>query len=292
MFKEAAHLAYKKVPFKRELFTGLRKIWNPPQKLYRHLSFQGPFSVNLGTRSFQVMHYGYEFENSIFWSGLCGDWEGQSMSLWIQLCQFHEVIYDIGANTGVFALVAKTLRPAASVHAFEPVKRVFQKLSSNNQLNGFDIHCVDKALSDQDGIAKIFDQPTEHIYSVTVNRNLSVAGTNTFEVEIETQRIDTYFQSLGPNARPPTLIKLDVETHEPEVLIGMGDLLRSTKPDFLIEILNEDVATRVEKLVENLGYQFYNIDEVGKPKKQNHLGKSDHWNFLICQPETSRKLGL
>ena len=281
---------YRNLPLKKEAFQLLKHVWVPPQRIYRHLHFHGIFQIFIGDSSFQLRHYGFEFENAIFWTGLQGDWEGTSMRLWMRLCQCNSVIYDVGANTGVFSLVAKTINPSAEVHAFEPVRRVYDKLVKNNELNEFDVHCVSSALSDGDGKATIFDQDSDHIYSVTLNKNLSTPGTKVIPVEVDRIRLDQYCEK-GKFAAP-TLIKLDVETHEPEVLIGMGDLIKNAKPDFLIEILNEEVGEKIEEILGEFGYLYFNIGEAGKIRPQKHLGKSDHWNFLICKPETAKVLGL
>lgn len=83
-----------------------------------------------------------------------------------------------------------------------------------------------------------------------------------------------------------------METHEPEVLEGMGAILKDNKPTLLIEILNDEVAYRIEQLIYGLGYVFNNIDERNPPVPVNVLTKSDYYNFLICQPEVARSLGL
>ena len=51
-------------------------------------------------------HFGLELENELFWAGLEGGWEKTSMSLWIKLVKASVVVLDIGANTGLNALVA------------------------------------------------------------------------------------------------------------------------------------------------------------------------------------------
>ena len=283
---------YRMIPGKQLAFEGLRVFWSPPAKVYKHLSFKGRFRVPVELGSFQMQHYGFELENCIFWSGVTGDWEGQSIKIWIELTRHFEVIYDVGANTGVFSLIAKTVNPMAEVHAFEPVERVFERLSLNNKINDFNIRCVRWAASDRDGKAIIFDQNSEHIYSVTVNQDLSLPGTHTVQREISTKRLDTYFAALPLNTRPPQLLKIDVETHEPEVLLGMGNLLTAHRPDMLIEILNNDIAIRIENLVGRLGYLYFNLGEKGSIHRQEHLSKSDSYNFLVCKPETARKLGL
>jgi hypothetical protein len=39
------------------------------------------------------MHYGMEFENDIFWSGLKG-WKPVSVKYWVELCNNTNVIFD------------------------------------------------------------------------------------------------------------------------------------------------------------------------------------------------------
>ena len=81
--------------------------------------------------SFNIIHFGTEIENDIFWKGLTGGWEKISMKLWMQLCRKAKVILDIGANTGIYALTAKAVKPESSVFAFEPLHRMCDKLKRN-----------------------------------------------------------------------------------------------------------------------------------------------------------------
>ncbi len=88
------------------------------------------------------------------------------------------------------------------------------------------------------------------------------------------------------------MLKIDVETHEPEVLEGLGKYLHIMKPTILIEILTDEVAVRVEAIVRDKGYLYFDIDEKQKPSLVQHLSKSSFYNYLICQPEVAVKLKL
>ena len=88
-------------------------------------------------------------------------------------------------------------------------------------------------------------------------------------------------------------MKIDVETHEPEVLAGFRKILLRDKPSLLIEILNDEVAKRVEEQIKDVGYLYYNIDDVTwPPPRVATLTRSGHFNFLLCQPEVARSIGL
>jgi FkbM family methyltransferase len=290
--KELLRQVYQQLPFKQELFTLAKRFHRPPEAIYRHLSFRGVFSVDVEGKSFLLKHHGFQVENCIFWDGLLSpDWEGASMALWVKLCKTAHVVIDGGANTGVYSLVCKALNPAAKVYAFEPVQRVHSKLVENCRLNGFDIQCVDKALSNSDGTATIYDLPSEHVYSVTVNKNLNAPDVDTRAVTITTVRLDT-FLAAQDQMLPVDLMKLDVETHEPEVLEGFGKFLEQMRPTMLIEILTQEVAAKVEALVTGKGYLYFNIDDVRGPRRQERLTKSDHYNFLLCSAEKAKELGL
>jgi precorrin-6B methylase 2 len=81
--------------------------------------------VATSQRSFRLIHYGEEIENDFFWEGLPGRREKISMGLWMRLVPKAEVILDVGANSGVYSLVAAVMNPAARVYGFEPLTDLF-----------------------------------------------------------------------------------------------------------------------------------------------------------------------
>ena len=273
---------YDIIPFKKELYIIIKKI-------YKHLHFVGNIKIDVDkNKSFKIRHYGYQLENELFWNGVKNGWEKHSVQLWMELCKYSETIFDIGANTGVYALLAKTINKKANVFAFEPVERVFEKLTHNVQLNNYNITCIKKAISNYDGYATIFDKNTAHTYSVTVNKDLSNNPESSIPVEIETIKIDTYIRQNGLSKID--LLKIDVETHEVEVLEGFKEHIKKYKPTLLIEILNDEVANGLQNLISDIDYVFFNIDENHGVKRVSKLSKSDYYNFLICKPEVAKKL--
>jgi FkbM family methyltransferase len=242
------------------------------------------------TKKFKIKHYGYEIENEIFWAGLTNGWEKESIKLWMKLCETSEIIFDIGANTGVYSLIAKTVNPNAKVYAFEPVSRVFAKLKENIALNNFDIIPIQKAVSNTDGTAIIYDTYSEHIYSVTVNKNLCSPETKVIETQIDTVTLNSFIRQN--NIKKVDLMKIDVETHEPEVLQGFSYYLFQFKPTMLIEILNNEVGEKVNNIIQGLDYLYFNIDEKGSIRQVDKITKSDYFNYLLCNIDIATKLGL
>jgi FkbM family methyltransferase len=284
-------LMYRSIPYKQNLFSFLKLFYTPSPRIFKHLHFKGVIEVPINEgKKFFINHYGFQIENEIFWSGLTNGWEKVSINLWIQLCKDSSVILDIGANTGVYALVAKTINPDAKVFAFEPVNRVFDKLKQNIKLNSYDIVMIEKAVSDKSGTAVIFDTNAEHTLSVTVNRNMVDSELVAIETKIQTIRLDDFIREYDLNI--VDLIKIDVETHEPEVLQGFSEYLSIFKPTLLIEILDEEVALKVQNLVDGLGYLYFNIDEENGIRQVDKVTKSDYYNYLFCNEKVAQKLNL
>ena len=94
---------------------------------------------------------------------------------------------------------------------------------------------------------------------MTVNYNYLDPSVKVEEVEIETITLNKFIKDN--NIPRIDLMKIDVETHEPETLEGFSDYLSIFRPAMLIEILNNEIGARVEKLVNGLGYLYFNIDE-------------------------------
>lgn len=291
ILKTALKSIYKLLPFKQELFTVIKSVYQLSEPAYRHLHFKGVFRVKVNdVTSFKIRHYGFKIENTIFWKGLDNCWERESMKVWIKLCEKADVVIDIGANTGVYALIAKAVNIKSKVYAFEPVKRVFDKLEANIKLNGYDIIAIEKATSNTDGSAVIYDTDNEHTYSVAVNKNIAEKGAKVNEVKIETITLDSFVEEY--ELSKIDLIKIDVETHEPEVIEGFRKYIGQFKPTLLIEILDDQVGKRVEDLIKDLGYLYFNIDEKRSIRKVDRITKSDYYNYLLCTSKIAGELGL
>jgi len=289
--KRVFKLIYRIIPFKKQVYLAIRRVWTPRETIYKHLHFNGVFKVKVDDRAgFEINHHGYQIENEIFWKGLTGGWEKTSMAIWIALCKKSDVIFDIGANTGIYSLVAKSIHPEAEVYAFEPVNRVYSKLVDNNRLNGYNIVCHELAVSNLDGKALIYDTNDDHVLSVTLNKNLRSADTTVIPTVVNTIKLSSIVEKN--EMRRIDLIKIDVETHEPEVLQGLEPYLSRDKPTLLIEVLTADIGKQIEEIVDGKNYLYFNIDENGGIRKTDSILKSDYYNYLLCQSAIAYSLGL
>jgi len=152
---------WKATPLRREALIALRAIYIPPKSIWQHLWFCGEFATETPLGTLRMVNWDSSLETAVFWAGLLG-YEPESMRLWIRLAKTSQVTLDIGANTGLYALVAKLVNPSSQVIAFEPVPRIYELLCQNVQINGLAIHCCPVALSNTEGSDIIFDPEDQH----------------------------------------------------------------------------------------------------------------------------------
>lgn len=249
------------------MFDLIRPI-RPPHRIYQHLHFKGPFTTYLG---FRMEARGEAVENELYWNG---GWERQSLRSWCELAGKANVILDIGANTGVYALAAKAANPGARVIAFEPVARVAQRLRGNVALNGFDIEVEEIAASDSTGTALIHDMESDFNCSASLEQ---CHAFNTVSYSVPTVALDDYLESRGWPA--VDLIKIDVESHEPAVFRGMAKTIARFRPTILVEVLTEETGRQLELP----GYSCFAIDEDQGPIPIDRPGPlgGRNWNNLL-----------
>ncbi len=268
--KKILKTIYNYLPFKKELFSVIKIFWIPKESIFKHLYFKGMFTVKIdNTRRFKLHHHNFQIKNEIFWTGLQNCWEKESIKLWIKLCENAQTIVDIGANTGIYSLIAKTINQKYILlshirYSLKYFVRILQPIA---------LMPYEKAVTNQNEPIIIEDY-SGHSSSIKTD----AITLDTFIKQNAIQTID--------------LIKIDVEKNEPQVLEGFSEYLNQFKPTILIEILNEEIAEYVFNYVSGIGYLYFNIDEKGNVRQTDKIEKSDYYNYLLCNINTAIKIGL
>jgi FkbM family methyltransferase len=149
-----------------------------------------------------------------------------------------DVFFDVGANIGFFSLIAaKHIKARGSVYAFEPVPRNAARIARSARLNGFGmIEVFTEAVGAKTGRAELL--LARHIGGAM----LAEAGAPpdmSGRIKVDVVALDDAIAKRG--LRPPTLVKIDVEGAEIDVLRGMTETLRLHRPKIIYEV---DDATR------------------------------------------------
>lgn len=195
-----------------------------------------------------------------------------------------DVVLDIGANVGLFTLVAaKAVGPTGSVHAFEPVPGNWERLEENVQLNGFtNVRLNRSAVRDRAGTVALSidaDMASTSGASTSSFFTVSQLADPVREVTAQAETIDDYArrQLVGQAIR---LVKIDVEGSEPAVLAGMSEVLKAHRVDVLMLEVSlyglHRSGSRIFDVVEPLrlaGYELYRLGVGGVLSRWSYRGE-------------------
>lgn len=273
------------LPFNLILFKIIRKNRWLSKKIYLDLKFSAIFDVKINNSSkFKLKHFGGRIESETFWFGLFNTFEKESGWLWIKLAKNARVILDIGANTGLYSLVAKTINESSIIHAFEPSKNTFHKLIENNKINKFNIICNEIALSNSDGYATFYDSFDTNQTSASMSNEMSNLW-DKFQVNsysVQTMSIKNYILRSNIKIDEIDLIKIDVEMFEPTVMEGFEGLLYNLNAFIFIEVLRNEIADKLNLIFDNK-FTFYHLQENETLIKCKSLQVVPlKWNYLAC----------
>jgi len=147
-----------------------------------------------------------------------------------------DVFFDIGANIGFFSLIAaRRVGENGRVYAFEPVARNMAAIKRNAELNRF-------------GMIEIFAEAvgsSSYRGELLLARHIGGAALSSAgappdlrgRMPIDIVALDDVIKERG--MRAPSLIKIDVEGAEIDVLGGMPETLRVCRPMIIYEIDDE-----------------------------------------------------
>ena len=164
-----------------------------------------------------------------------GAYEPEVWTALARYAQADEVVWDVGAYIGTFALTAAQDPRVAHVCAFEPDPRTLETLRTNLALNTRAIRLYPFALSDTTETRMLISGPAANAGMSTFGPSQSTGMRDhlsnpsehlpTFDVACRTAD-----ELVASGAAPaPTLIKLDVEGWEYPVLNGARGILESTR---------------------------------------------------------------
>lgn len=185
-----------------------------------------------------------------------------------------DVVFDVGANTGVYTLYIALRHPDARVIAFEPEYANLHLLRDNVVANGLQdrVEIYPLALSNRVGLSRL------HIQDLTPGAALHTESTTSLVVTcaqrpvvwregIAAITLDAFCEETGLQ---PNGIKIDVDGTEPAVLAGGKRTLESTALRSVIIEFPADRLSReqCEKLLRAAWLQREWSDPSGRSKNE------------------------
>lgn len=224
----------------------------------------------------------YEAPTPAMFASLAGEAEG--------------VVLDIGANTGIYSLLAAAASPTARVCAFEPVADARELLLANLALNhdlALRIVVECRALSSVCGTLPFFE---------TINDRGFVSTSSTLELghamrvgehvrrDIATETLDRW--AAASDTGPIRLVKMDVEGHEHAVLEGGRRVMDQHRPFIVAEMLGGADFTALNRILREDGYRDFALAPNAARECAMLRFHPDAWNHLLCPVEKAGRISL
>ncbi len=213
-----------------------------------------------------------------------GEFSDAEIELIRNLAQPGQTVVEAGSNIGAHTLpLSDIVGVHGKVYAFEPQRLAFQTLCANMAINGRgNVDCRQAGLGEKEGSMIVSELDLDGASNLgSVPLGLTRAGQN-----IPLQTID------GLQLKTLSLIKLDVEGMELQVLKGARDTINELQPYLYLENDREHLSPALIDYIEGLGYtSYWHVIPIFNERnyfgvQQNLFNKISSINML-CIPSSS-----
>ncbi|MFO0861944.1 MAG: FkbM family methyltransferase [Phycisphaerales bacterium] len=204
------------------------------------------------------------------------------VSLFARLIRPGDVVYDIGANIGLYTRIMRQWFGASYLYAFEPMRENRDLLAENIRLGNMQELCEISALALSDAPGKeelqIDDMNSGSAVLNSISGGQASSGRAHFGLppkteSVELETLDAFVKR--PGVKPPAMMKIDTEGAEVKILIGGRETIRTHKPRMAIALHGKDKAKGTLEQLEILECPAYGyVRENGKTRYQR-LAVSD-----------------
>ena len=192
--------------------------------------------------------------------------------------------WDVGANFGLYSVIADRMFAPGAVHAFEPTPATAAVARRIVRANDADVQVLELAVSDAPGRAEL------HLADQSDVSNSLVPGfkASAHRVQVAVTTLDEH---AAVNGSSPDVMKIDVEGHESAVLHGASEMIAQARPYIVLEVLNRrshDFGPDIEGAMGDAGYSYYRLDAAPTWEREAHIagraGAVDNDWLLSPQP--------
>jgi len=172
------------------------------------------------------------------------------------------VFYDVGANVGLYSLLAARLDPAGKTYAFEPLPKNTWYLHRHFELNSIqNAQVLELAISDQIGT---------HSFCEAGDRSMGHLGKNG-KLRVRTATLDSLLHEEEIPA--PDYIKMDIEGAELMALRGASECIQRHRPAIFLATHGRNMETECCRQLNSWGYELQNIGDVTMLDRAEFLAK-------------------
>lgn len=228
--------------------------------------------------------------HALYWRGLDG-WESATIYTFLALADNARQFLDVGANTGVYTLLACARNRGLHAVAFEPVPRIFERLQNNLEANDFGPRCQARqvAVADRVGVTQLHVPDT----AMPSSASLHETGFRNIRGRLIDVSVTTADHETGPESvdipMPVDLVKIDVEGFEDQVLLGMTRILGGDRPVIVCECNPDGPYQAVAQLLSGADYRFWHVRAPRLERMATiRPDPSERYRNFVCVPAENR----
>jgi FkbM family methyltransferase len=219
--------------------------------------------------------------NQVFWRGWAGH-EPETAAVFFALARKAEATLDVGAYVGYYALLAAHANPAGRVIALEPMPSIHARLVRHVSLNRLvNVECLRAAAGAREETAHFYHVDAGLPTSSSLSREFMAGVERLVSTPVPVVVLDRLVRERGlPRV---DLVKIDTESTEPDVLVGLGETLARDRPWILCEVLKgRGAEERLGPILEPFGYRFYLLTPQGPVPRTRIEGHPQWLNYLFA----------
>ena len=241
-----------------------------------------------------VIEPGDQISQVVFTSGLYEPCTAVALS---RLLAPGATFVDVGANVGLFSLLAsRWVGPHGRVVSLEPSSREFARLRRHVELNRLtNVLTLQVAAGDERGHALLHVAEGRYPGLNTLASSFMYAGIAEDRTEeVAVMPLDDLLPAQG--IETVSVIKIDVEGLEPQVVQGARETIRRIRPAVVLEIAGaaldpaHEGRRSIERLLTGAGYQFAAVEgETASIRRTSDLAQPAE-NLIAAPPATLARL--
>ncbi len=212
---------------------------------------------------------GYLWTTRRSYNYIIGDYEDpdtiEQLAKW---CKKDTVFYDVGANVGYHALVVNSFITEGKIYSFEPVPSNIALFKAHMALNNDkmkqnNIELLTFAIADTEKEVQFSNS------AIHTDGNTYIASSEVYQQaeDVLTVQCFSIDNLLEKGYEPPTILKIDVEGAEYDVLIGAINTINRYRPNIVLATHDFHLPGVKDKCVAFLEEANYQLKHTGRYNK-------------------------
>jgi len=214
-----------------------------------------------------------------------GHFEQADCANWMKAARYANTIFDVGANVGLYSLLAASVNPTATIYAFEPTASIQTEFETNLRLNTIQTVQIESFAVGATSASGFLHRSVGPTGDNEGTNYVTAGKLRDTDTEVRMVSLDDFCLQRG--IEQIDLLKMDIEGGEYDALVGAQGLLgRKAVKCLFIELLERvavpqggHTTVEVKQILHNFGYTIYKVEHgkaVQVPVEKVHTGNGDN----------------